>query len=339
MITLITSRIKDKSPDIELLQRFEQYCAGNSNWSVKEGAVVFNPRNIASRLYAGAHSLLKPITKLNKIKGAVLSLGLPYRLTLFSKTFPYFGYDCDLRVLWTYDVWEPDYERVEKMVREANINLLLLSSEQATTHFSNLAIPNCEVHWVGETVNPEDYSFKDWNSRTTDILSFGRTYHNYHQAIVEGCELGKIEYRYQERTEEIDVAVQGLKKGLQFPTREDFVKGLADAKICICFPRCVTHPGLAGNISTITLRYLQAMASKCVIIGSAPRELKDILNYDAVIEVDWEHPIAQIQHIIDHPDQYQELINKNYEAVLNFFQHKHSIEKINLLVRNRLNLI
>ncbi|MBC7759122.1 MAG: hypothetical protein H7069_09710, partial [Phormidesmis sp. FL-bin-119] len=294
MITLITSRIRDKSPDIDLLQRFEQYCATHSSWFVKQGAIVFNPRNISSRVYAGAHTMLKPILRKRKIRGAVISLGLPYRLTLFSKTFPYFTYDCDLRVLWTYDVWEPDYNRVEKMVREAKIDLLLLSSSQAAAHFAELNIPGCEVHWIGETVDPEDYVYKAWDYRKTDILSFGRTWHKYHEAISEGCIAKNIEYRYQERNDEIDVAVQGLKKGLQFPTRDDFVEGLADAKICICFPRCVTHPALAGNVSTITLRYLQAMASKCLIIGSALNDLKDLLNYDAVIEVDWENPVEQI---------------------------------------------
>jgi glycosyltransferase involved in cell wall biosynthesis len=339
MITLITSRIKDKSPDIELLQRFEQYCASNSDWSEKKGAVVFNPRNIASRLYASAHTLLKPIFSKRKINGAILSLGLPYRLTLFSKTFPYYAFDCDLRVLWTYDVWEPDYDRVEKMVKEAKIDMLLLSSFQATSYFSKLNIPGCEVHWVSETVNPKDYVYKPWNDRKTDILSFGRTWQKYHEAIIDGCNSNNIDYRYQERNEQIDVAVQGLKKGLQFPTQNDFVEGLADAKICICFPRCITHPDLAGNVSTVTLRYLQAMASKCLIIGSTPAELKMLLNYDAVIEVDWEHPMEQIQNILNNPEPYQELLEKNYNTVLELFQHQNSITKINSLINKRLRTI
>lgn len=336
MITLITSQIRDTSPDISLLQNFEQFCARNSNWSSRNGAVLFSPRSISSRVYATCHTLLKPVLKNYKLRGAVISLGLPYRKTLFSKTFPYYTINCDLRVLWTYDVWEPDYVAVEKMVREAGVNLLMLSSFQAAEHFSALNIPDCEVHWVPETVNAADYKFKPWESRQTDLLSFGRTWMKYHDLIHEGCVGQNIEYHYQERSLKRDTAVNGLKGGLQFPTWKEFVDGLADAKICVCFPRSLTHPSLAGNVSTLTIRYLQAMASKCLMIGSAPLDLKHLLNYNPVVEVDWKNPVDQIKNILAHPEPFQELIEKNYQTVTNRFQYINSIERIDALVRNRL---
>jgi hypothetical protein len=337
MITLITSRIHDSSPDIALLQDFEQFCSKNSAWAVKKGAVLFSPRSISSRVYTACHTLLRPVLKKYKFNGAVISLGLPYRKTLFSKTFPYYALDCDLRVLWTYDVWEPDYVSVELMVREAGINLLLLSSYQATAHFSKLNIPGCEVHWVGETINPDDYQHMTWAEKKTDVLSFGRTWRYYHDRIYEACVNGGINYKFQQLDGIVDTAVQGLKKGLQFPTWNDFVTGLSDAKICICFPRSVTHPALAGNVSTLTLRYLQAMASKCLILGAAPLDLKFTLDYNPVVEVDWDDPAGQIRHILANPEAYQELIDKNYKTVIELFHHKNSIVKIDQLVRNRLN--
>lgn len=339
MITLITSRIHDKSPDLALLQDFEQFCSKNSTWSVKKGAVLFSPRSISSRLYSACHTMLRPVLKKYKFSGAVVSLGLPYRKTLFSKTFPYYALDCDLRVLWTYDVWEPDFPSVELMVREAKINLLLLSSYQATVHFSKLNIPECEVHWVGETVNVDDYRQRPWEDRKTDILSFGRTWRKYHDKITEPCVEKGINYKFQQLEGMVDTAVNGLKKGLQFPTWGDFVAGLSDAKICICFPRSVTHPALAGNVSTLTLRYLQAMASKCLVLGAAPSELKFILDYNPVIEVDWDDPAGQITQILSNPEVYQELIEKNYRTVTKFFHHKNAVDKIDSLVKNRLNTI
>ncbi|HKG08477.1 MAG TPA: hypothetical protein VKB19_18560 [Pedobacter sp.] len=339
MITLITSRIHDNRPDIALLQDFEQFCSKNSAWAVKKGAVLFSPRSISSRVYSACHTMMRPVLKRFKFNGAVISLGLPYRKTLLSKTFPYYALDCDLRVLWTYDVWEPDYASVELMVREAGINLLLLSSYQATVHFSKLNIPDCEVHWVAETVNSDDYRQKPWAQRSTDLLSFGRTWGKFHNAIHDSCIDSNINYRFQEQTAMIDTAVHGLKGALQFPTWSDFVTGLSDSKICICFPRSVTHPALAGNVSTLTLRYLQAMASKCLILGAAPLDVKYALDYDPVVEVNWDDPAGQIKHILAHPEAYQELIEKNYRTVVDLFHHKNSIDKIDLLVRNRLNSI
>lgn len=337
MITLITSRIRNSSPDLVLLGEFEQYCAENSLWNIKQGAVLFAPIKISTRLYTWIHRALSPILKMFKIKGAVVSLGLPYANYLHSKSFPYFSYDCDLRVLWTYDVWEPRFKEVEQLVRKSKIQLLLLSSYQATEHFKKLHIPDCDVQWVPETINPDDFKFKDWDQRSINILSFGRSYLKYHNAIEEGCTQNQINYMFQERNDKTDVAVQGLKQNLQFPTQESFVDGLANAQICICFPRSLTHPDLAGNVSTLTIRYLQAMASKCLIIGSAPQEVEYLLDYNPVVEVDWNNPVKQIKDILDNPSSYQEMIEKNYAAVCGLFHNSNTISIIEDLVSKKLN--
>ena len=336
MITLITSRIRNNSPDLVLLGDFEQYCAKNSRWNIKQGTVLFAPSKISTRLYTWVHRILRPILKNFKIQGAVVSLGLPYAYYLHSKSFPYYSFSCDLRVLWTYDVWEPRFKEVEDLVRKSKIQLLLLSSYQATEHFKGLHIPDCEVRWVPETINPDDFKFKPWDQRGINILSFGRSYLKYHHEIEEGCKLNNINYMYQERNEETDVAVQGLKRNLQFATQDDFVNGLADAQICICFPRSLTHPDMAGNVSTLTIRYLQAMASKCLIIGSVPQEVEYLLDYNPVIEVDWNNPVEQIKDILENPSSYQDVIERNYAAVCTLFHNKAAIKTIDELVNSRL---
>ncbi|WP_040300633.1 hypothetical protein [Arcticibacter svalbardensis] len=336
MITLITSRIRNNSPDLVLLGDFEQFCAQNSNWDIKKGIVLFAPSKISTRMYTWIHRFLSPVLKRFKIPGAVISLGLPYAYYLHSKSFPYYSYDCDLRVLWTYDVWEPRFKEVEQLVRKSKIQLLLLSSYQATEHFRKLHIPNCEVQWVPETINPDNFKVKPWEQRSVNILSFGRSYMKYHNVIEKGCKQNHIRYMYQERNDKTDVAVQGLKQNLQFPTQESFIDGLANAQICICFPRSLTHPDLAGNVSTLTIRYLQAMASKCLIIGSAPQEVQYLLDYNPVIEVDWNNPVEQIKSILKNPSDYKALIEKNYAAVCTLFHNKKAIETIDELVNKQL---
>jgi len=338
MITLINSRIRTSSPDLMLLQDFEQYCTQNSSWNTKQGPVLFAPNSISSRFYTAIHKALKPALKAFKIPGAIVSLGLPYSIWLYGKSFPYYSFNCDLRVLWTYDVWEPKYKEVEQLVRKCKIQMLLLSSYQATEYFRKLCIPDCEVHWLPETVNPNQYKSKPWKERSINVLSFGRSFMKYHENIVEGCNSNKFNYQYQERNQTKDVAVQGLKQKLQFPTWDSFVDGLADAQICICFPRCETHPQLAGNVSTLTTRYLQAMASKCLIIGSVPLDVKYLFDYSPIVEVDWNDPVGQIKHILQNPEEYEKLIQKNYEAVCDFFHHNNTIRNISNLVSRKLSL-
>lgn len=336
MITLVTSRIRGITPDIALLQGFEQYCARNSTWQTRQGPVLFAPRTLSSRVYTFMHATLKPVLRRHKVRGAVLSLGMPYHIYLYSKTFPYFAYDCDLRVLWTYDVWEPDYSKIERLVRQSGTNLLLLSSYQSTEHFRKLRIPGCEVHWVPESINTDDYHFKPWHERKIQLLSFGRSYMTYHNKIEEGCRQSGIEYACQERNEHHDVAVHGLKQNLQFPTWESFTEGLANAQICLCFPRALTHPQLAGNVSTLTIRYLQAMASKCLLLGTAPLDTRYLFDYNPVVEVNWNDPLGQVKSILSDPLPYQELIEKNYAAVCNLFHHRQACTRIEQLITERL---
>jgi hypothetical protein len=337
MITLVTSKIKKGSPDIDLLQRFEQYCAKHSDWKVRSGPVLFAPSGLSSRLYTLVHRLLKPLFRNYTMNGAIVSLGLPYHYYLYSKTFPYFTLNSSLKVLWTYDVWEPDYKSVENLIRTSGVNLLLLSSYQATRHFKNLKISDCQVHWIPETINPADYKHKKWSERSINVLSFGRSWLTYHHKIKDGCKDLHINYLYQERNETTDVAVQGLKRNLQFPTWSSFIDGLADSQICICFPRTLTHPKLAGNVSTLTIRYLQAMASKCLIVGVAPMEVKLLLNYNPVIEVDWADPVGQLARILEHPEDWQALIEKNYDTVYRFFHHNNALSQIDSLIKKQLN--
>ena len=340
MITLIKFRFKSARPDLLDIKKFEDFCAQNSTWNKVEGPLLIAPVKISSRFYSLLHIIFRPLLKNYKRSGAIVSLGLPYFIYLFSKTFPDFSFNYDLRVLWTWDVWQPKYDEIEKLVRRSKINLLLLSSYQATDYFRKLSIPNCEVHWVHETIDTDEYQTKPWNERSVHILSFGRSYSKYHNKIIEGCDLNNINYKFHERKDGKDVAIQGVKpSSLQFSTWPEFKRGLSDAQICICFPKALTHPEVAGEVSTVTLRYLQAMASKCLLIGSAPLDMKYLFDYNPVIEVDWNDPVGQLVNILENPEPYFDLIERNYETVCKKFHYRNGLEMIDQLTNDSLSRI
>ena len=53
-----------------------------------------------------------------------------------------------------------------------------------------------------------------------------------------------------------------------------------------------------------------------LMVGHAPRELVDLIGYNPVIELDKANPNVQIQDILTHIDDYQELVDKNRETAL-----------------------
>jgi glycosyltransferase involved in cell wall biosynthesis len=58
------------------------------------------------------------------------------------------------------------------------------------------------------------------------------------------------------------------------------------------------------------------MASKCLVLGKAPEEMKQLFGYNPVVEVDMENPSEQIIEILDNYEKYFELIEKNYKTVV-----------------------
>ncbi|HST31161.1 MAG TPA: hypothetical protein VLK27_10035 [Chthoniobacterales bacterium] len=228
----------------------------------------------------------------------VVSIGLPYRHYLFGKTFPYFTLGSKLRVLWIWDAWEPRLEGIAALAREARIDVLLVSSLQSSERLRVMLQGVCDVHWVPETIDVSEYRAKPWSERKIDVLAFGRSLPRYNDAIK-------------------DLKDKGLNCVLdhRFPTREEFISALADAKISICFPRVVTDPDAAGEISTVTHRYLQSMAAKCLIVGESPSESEQMFGHDPVVAVDWRDPAGQLLQIMNNPEPFTSLIERNFTAL------------------------
>ena len=58
------------------------------------------------------------------------------------------------------------------------------------------------------------------------------------------------------------------------------------------------------------------MLSRVIIIGKAPKELVDILGYNPVISLDRENFANQVKDILEHVEDYQDLVDKNREMAL-----------------------
>jgi len=66
----------------------------------------------------------------------------------------------------------------------------------------------------------------------------------------------------------------------------------------------------------VTHRYFESIASKCLILGHAPKELIDLFGYNPVIEVAWGSEFEQIRSLLNNIATYQEFVERNYERLL-----------------------
>ncbi len=234
------------------------------------------------------------------IKGEYFSVLMGLRLR---KCMPYFAFS-KRKHLYMFDAWPQYHDNLRKFVKFFDISSLFVTSRQVAEKLQECC--ECPVHWIPEGIAPEYYRHNDYENKDIDVVEFGRKYPLYHAAISSFLAERGLVHLYEKKEGE-----------LIFSTRVAFIiEGLARSKISICFPSNITHPERANNIETMTIRYLQSMISKCLIIGHAPAEMFDLFGYNPVVEIDPKDPCGQLSDVLDHYEDFIPLIERNYDQVL-----------------------
>ena len=204
------------------------------------------------------------------------------------------------------------------LVKKHRINIAFISSLQSAQYFRQLNLKDFASHWIPEAITVSNYRYKPYRERTIDVIQLGRRWDAYHEKIQPFCQSQGIVYLYEKKNGD-----------LIFSTREEYLQGLSNSKISICVPRSVTHPASAGGIATMTRRYLESMASRCLILGVLPAEMEQLFDYNPIIEIDFADPCEQLRALLRDFESYLDLIEKNYEYVTTNHQWTNRLQKMN----------
>lgn len=207
--------------------------------------------------------------------------------------------------IYMYDVWPRFHRWIFPLLDFFNISYVFFSSRQVfESYHKDYSGQRCKAMWLPEALNISAYQFQPLENKSIDVLEFGRNYEAYHQLIAGPLKAGQRNHIF--KTPEMKIL---------FPDKAAFTHGLSIAKIVICVPSNISHPERAENISTMTLRYLQAMASKCLIVGFLPSDMEAAFGYVPIVEIDMAHAAEQILAVLDNYEQYLPLIERNYLEV------------------------
>jgi len=207
--------------------------------------------------------------------------------------------------IYMYDVWPRFQKWIFPLLQFFNIKYVFFSSKQVfDSYLVQCPHSSCSAMWVPEAIDISRYHFKDYNDKDIDVMEFGRMFDEYHDKIANTLNDHKKNHVFRKNGQLI-----------LFPSVSDFKMALARSKIVICVPSNISHPERAENISTMTLRYLQAMASKCLIVGILPSDILEIFGYNPIVEIEFERADEQIIEVLANFDGYQKLIEKNYHEV------------------------
>uniref|UniRef100_UPI002614DD2D glycosyltransferase n=1 Tax=Flavobacterium sp. TaxID=239 RepID=UPI002614DD2D len=223
---------------------------------------------------------------------------------------------------YMYDAWPRFHDDIVKKAKRMNIKMIFFSSHQVTKLFNKLN-SGIKGVWVPEGIKVEDYSYVPFNLKDIDVLEFGRKYDVYHDKIAPVLKANNYLHLFEKQRGDV-----------VFKSRFDFLNGLAKSKISICIPSNITHPERAEGISCMTLRYLQSMSSKCLIVGILPDEMKYLFDYQPIIEIDIENAASQILDILANYESYFPLIERNYAEIQKFHTWDIRLEEILLNIKN-----
>lgn len=187
-----------------------------------------------------------------------------------------------------------------------SVKYVFFSSKQVLEIFNEkYSHIKCRAIWIPEALRAEDYSYKSFHERNIDVLEFGRMYDEYHDLIKQSLAASGKNHVF--RTPD---------KYFLFPDKQTFTTALASSKIVICVPSNITNPDRSEFISSMTLRYLQAMAAKCLVVGLLPSDMTELFDYNPIVEIDMDNAAPQIISILDDYESYLPLIERNYKEVL-----------------------
>jgi len=206
--------------------------------------------------------------------------------------------------VYLFDAWPSSHTAIRRFVEGWGVQYAFVSSSQAAERLAAVC-DRCTFIWIPEGVDPARYQQRSYVEKALDVLQLGRKYDAHHALIAPALEkMGKT-YFYERE-----------KGTLVFALRDDYVSALARTRISICVPSAITHPERAGDIQTMTVRYLQSMASKCLVLGHAPAEMVELFGYDPVVEIDMTDPVGQIMDLLENFESYVPLIERNFELVV-----------------------
>lgn len=197
-----------------------------------------------------------------------------------------------------WDCWPRYFEMTCEWLRKHQVKTAIFSSRMTAERMQE-RFPEMRVIWCSEAVDGSVYQKgKLLKDRTIDLLEFGRS--NEKVLQTEALSLNHVCTK---------------QNGKFIYTNEQLYQAMGDAKVTIALPRSMTQPEMAGDIETLTQRYWECMFSRLVMVGHAPQELVDFIGYNPVIELREDISAeALIRNVLEHIDDYQELVDKNRET-------------------------
>lgn len=219
-------------------------------------------------------------------------------------------------VPFVWDCWPCLDDRFCRWIERHKVRRVVFTSEQNAERIKK-RLPHLEILVVTEGIDVSVYGEgKMLHERTIDFFEFGRN----NRVLFNPTSWNDIRH----------ISTSDFSRRV---SDKELRKMMGDAKTVVTLPKCDTDAEIADGVETLTQRYWEAMLSRIVMIGHAPKELVDLLGYNPCIEMegfishrgmskytieplDNKKLHRQVSDIISNITEYQSLVDRNRDAAL-----------------------
>lgn len=269
--------------------------------ALAEQGVLVQPQPVGRKVgYALAKPGLRLPARLRRRNGPIImpmmgpSFGLLYTAALAGDVVPF-----------CWDVWQPQWEMWARHLRRLRPPVVFVTAEQSARFLAH-ELPESRVVHIPEATRLSLHDpGRPLAARSIGVLELGRRHQKWHDAVCDAI-MSPPGHRhlYESRPGQV-----------VFPHEPDLYRAFSNTVISVCFPRSITHPHVAGEVETTTQRYFESMASGCLVLGHAPKELVRLMGYNPVVEVDWTAPAEQVLDILNAPHRWQSHVDEALRRV------------------------
>lgn len=208
--------------------------------------------------------------------------------------------------VYCYDVWEPEFSDWKKSFDDIDLDYIFFGYKKSSEYFRNLGY---NAFWV--PLSGDFEIFKPYGEEKTRMfMQMGRRNEDLHKKILAYMEEKGI-------PDTRDHYVYAKTKGESiYPDINELAKEISRTRYFVCVPKYYENFKRTGNINETICRFYEGMDCKTMLIGMKSDTFDELFPYKAMISFnEGEDFIEQIDYYESHPEEYDAIVEQNFEYV------------------------
>ncbi|MEW1806510.1 glycosyltransferase [Pseudarthrobacter sp. NPDC080039] len=218
-----------------------------------------------------------------------------YPYTFSTEIFPY---------IW--DCWPTRQADWRSFFDRHQFPLVAFTSIDAA-NFWRQELPKTKVLWLAEAIDTDSFPAGPLLvERNSVLLEIGRRHETAHAVAELTLDSMGAGHMFRKSADKDFL-----------PTRTDLVSALHTNRALLCHPGSVTDPsGRTGLWESMTHRYLEAVATKTLVVGHIPHEMKVLFGFEPGITVQDSDLPDLLEDLHRDAGRFQGLVDKAYRRLL-----------------------